>query len=234
MVPFFHTLSSFCFQQVDYILYTATPFLHSDNIEQPSSSTERVPVSDEVKYIVFKSSLLELFTHCSLCHIACTGKVAYKKGTFIAIRQSCVHCGHQRLWSSQPHIQDTPAGNILLSSAILFSGGTPGKILRVLSHMNIACFTARTFYNHQRRYLDPAVISVWKTKQSTLLDQCRASGVPLTIGGDGRADSPGHSAKYGSYGIIELATNKVIDIQLIQVIKLYVHEYIIVMLYCII
>ena len=91
-----------------------------------------------------------------------------------------------------------------------FSGGTPGKILRVLSHMNIACFTAQTFYNHQRRYLDPAVISVLETKQSTLLDQCRASGVPLTIGGDGWTDSPGHSAKYGSYGIIELATTKLL------------------------
>ena len=209
-------------------------FLHSDNIEQPSSSIERVPVSDEVKYIVFKSSLLELFTHCSSCHIACNGKLAYKKGTFIAIRQSCIHCGHQRLWSSQPHIHDTPAGNILLSSAILFCGGTAGKIIRVLNHMNIACFTERTFYNHQRRYLDPAVISVWETKQSTLLDQCRATGVPLTIGGDGRADSPGHSAKYGSYGIIDLDTNKVIDIQLIQVIKICVHAYIIIMLYQII
>ena len=62
------------------------------------------------------------------------------------------------------------------------------------------------------------MISVWETKQSTLLDQCRATGVPLTIGGDGRADSPGHSAKYGSYGIIDLVTNKVIHMQLVQVI----------------
>lgn len=195
--------------------------MYSDDTEetsdQPSSSIDPVPTSDEVKYIVFKSSLLELFTHCSSCHIACTGKVAYIKGTFIAIKQCCAHCGHERQWLSQPRIKDTPAGNLLLSSAILFSGGTPGKILRVLNHMKVACFTERTFYSHQRRYLEPAVISVWATKQSTLLDQCRATGVPLTIGGDGRADSPGHSAKYGSYGIVDLVTNKVIDIQLVQV-----------------
>ena len=65
-------------------------------------------------------------------------------------------------------------------------------------------------------------------KTVNTLDQCRATGVPLTIGGDGRADSPGHSAKYGSYGIIDLDTNEVIDIQLIQVIKIYLHEYIII------
>ena len=86
--------------------------------------------------------------------------------------------------------------------------------------MKVACFTERTFYYHQRRYLEPAVMSVWEEKQSTLLTQCRATGVPLVIGGDGRADSPGHSAKYGSYGILDLTTNKVISMQLVQVISI--------------
>ena len=163
---------------------------------------------------------MELFTHCSVCHNTCTGEVAYKIGTFISVKQHCSHCEHKRLWSSQPRIKDTPAGNILLSAAILFSGATLRKILRVLSHMKVACFTERTFYHHQKRYLEPAVISVWEAKQSTLLAQCRATGVPLIIGGDGRADSPGHSAKYGSYGILDLTTNKVIDMQLVQVISI--------------
>ena len=39
----------------------------------------------------------------------------------------------------------------------------------------------------------------------------------VKIGGDGRADSPGHSAKYGSYGIIYLRTNKVLHIESVQV-----------------
>jgi Transposase len=38
----------------------------------------------------------------------------------------------------------------------------------------------------------------------------------IVIGGDGRADSPGHSAKFGSYTTMELRLNKVIDIQLVQ------------------
>ena len=42
------------------------------------------------------------------------------------------------------------------------------------------------------------------------------------IGGDGRADSPGHSAKHVSYGIIELTTNKVIDMHLVQVTASYI------------
>jgi solute carrier family 8 (sodium/calcium exchanger) len=41
---------------------------------------------------------------------------------------------------------------------------------------------------------------------------------PVVVGGDGRADSPGHCAKFGSYSIMDLQRNKVLDIQLVQVI----------------
>ena len=172
---------------------------------------------DEIKYIVFASSLMELFKQCASCYNECTGEIAYQKGTFVAVRQHCMHCGYQRMWRSQPHIKDTPAGNILLSAAILFSGATPGKILQMLAHMRVASISNRTFYYHQSQYLQPAVLSVWKTKQQKLLAQCRSLGTPLSVGGDGRADSPGHSAKYGSYGIIDLTINKVIHVELVQV-----------------
>ena len=39
----------------------------------------------------------------------------------------------------------------------------------------------------------------------------------IVVAGDGRVDSPGHSAKYGSYSLLELNCNKIIDIELVQV-----------------
>ena len=39
----------------------------------------------------------------------------------------------------------------------------------------------------------------------------------LILGGDGRNDSPGHSAKYGSYTLMESRINKVIHVELVQV-----------------
>ena len=81
--------------------------------------------------------------------------------------------------------------------------------------MQVACISDRTFYRHQSRFLEPAVLTVWKVKQLRLLAGCRAKGNSLNIGGDGRADSPGHSAKYGSYGLIDLDTNKVLHIGLV-------------------
>ena len=105
---------------------------------------------------------------------------------------------------SQPFIKDVPGGNILLSGAILFSGATPGKVLRMLNHMQVACISDRTFYRHQSRFLEPAIFTVWKAEQSRLLAECKAWDSSLSIGDDGKADSPGHSAKYGSYALIDL------------------------------
>ena len=34
---------------------------------------------------------------------------------------------------------------------------------------------------------------------------------PLVLAGDGKADSPGHCAKYGFYSVIELSCSKVLD-----------------------
>ena len=39
----------------------------------------------------------------------------------------------------------------------------------------------------------------------------------VVAGGDGRCDSPGHSAKYGTYSIVYTNTYKVIDVSLVQV-----------------
>ena len=158
---------------------------------------------------------------CVSCHNSCVGEIAYQKGTYIAVRQMCSYCGHKQMWMSQPFIRDIPAGNLLLSAAILFTGATPGKVLRLLQHIKVACISDRTFYHHQSRFLEPAVLAVWEVKQSRLLAECKARGTSLSVGGDGRADSPGHSAKYGSYGLIDLDTNKVIHVQLVQVIKIH-------------
>jgi len=114
-------------------------------------------------------------------------------------------------WDSQPVINDVPAGNILLSAAILFSGSLPSKTLQVLRIYGCASI------RHQSSFLQPAICNVWNEHQAGLFKQLRREKRPLIIGGDGRADSPGHSAKFGSYSLMELQKKVIIDIQLVQV-----------------
>ena len=82
-------------------------------------------------------------------------------GKFLAVQQLCSHYGNKRIRTSQPRFQDTLAGNILLSASILYSRATPGKVLRIMNHMRVACISDQTFYAHQTRYLEPNILSVW-------------------------------------------------------------------------
>ena len=112
---------------------------------------------------------------------------------------------------------NVPAGNISLSAAILFAGALPTKALRIFNILNCCCISPGTFFRHQRQYLQPTISAAWKSEQLALVTKLRNQKKKLALSGDGRADSPGHSAKYGSYTVIEMSCNKVLDYKLVQV-----------------
>jgi len=57
-----------------------------------------------------------------------------------------------------------------------------------------------------------------RDQQKNLLDKMAQNKDSVILTGDGRCDSPGHSAKFGSYTVIEQKMNRVLDFQLVQVI----------------
>ena len=65
--------------------------------------------------------------------------------------------------------------------------------------------------------MQPAITHIWECHQKALLARIKDAGTKIVLAGDGRADSPGHSAKYGTYSLLELTYNKVVDFQLVQV-----------------
>ena len=151
-----------------------------------------------------------------MCSTPCSVEVAYDKGSMVVIKQECPNCDYCRKWSSQPLLGNIPAGNILLSGAILFCGVSYTKFLRALEMINIATISPQTFQDHATSYLQPAIWHGWRLHQKALVDQLKKNGGQLVLGGDGRADSPGHCAKYLSYTVMELR-HKIIDLELIQV-----------------
>ena len=83
--------------------------------------------------------------------------------------------------------------------------------------MNVPTIAYSTFMKHQNMYLHPAVQTTYQQQQSTLLNDIKAEGRELILGGDGRCDSPGHSAKYGTYSLMDVEQNKILHSQLVQV-----------------
>ena len=120
------------------------------------------------------------------------------------------------MWDSQPFIKNIPAGNILFSSSILFSGCLPEKSLRLFRNFGCVTISNRTFYDHQKMYLLPSISYIWDKYQQAVFDLLVSENTPLILGGDGRADIPGHSAKFGTYYMIELNHNVLLDIQIVQ------------------
>ncbi|CAM4306824.1 unnamed protein product [Leuciscus chuanchicus] len=72
-----------------------------------------------------------------------------------------------------------------------------------------------THRNHVHNYILPSVLHKWRSHQSDLLEGLKQSET-VSLGGDMRVDSPGHCTKYGSYSMMDLSTNKIVDIQLVQ------------------
>ena len=135
----------------------------------------------------------------------------------IQVHQTCPRCNFDRKWNSQPFIKNIPAGNLLLSAAITFNGLSPTKVLRLMDCMALANISLSTYKDHNSLYVHPAVWNVWLKEQHAVVEELKDLGGKLDCGGDGRADSPGHSAKFGTYTLLETRINKVLVMDLIQV-----------------
>ena len=91
------------------------------------------------------------------------------------------------------------------------------KALNIFKHLGMACISSRTYYRHQQAILQVAIRKVWKDRQDEMFSSCREEQRDLVIGADGRADTPGHSAKYGTYTMMDMEKLAVLNVEIIQV-----------------
>ncbi|KAM7303395.1 hypothetical protein ISCGN_013354 [Ixodes scapularis] len=167
----------------------------------------------ERKFITFESCLDELLMRCPKCTALMRTSRKKVKGTCLFVYRTCAN-GHELVWSSQPCVHRRPLGSILLAAATLFSGSVVKKVLRLLNKMGVPCFSYRTYFNIQSSFLLPAIRRVWNRQQTQLFEE--AAGRELVLAADGRSDSPGHCAKYGSYTVIAVPKNKVLHVETVQ------------------
>ncbi|XP_030274805.1 uncharacterized protein LOC115582760 isoform X2 [Sparus aurata] len=191
----------------------------AESATAPSESTllsqeSSTPTHKSRKYIVYESCIMELFAACPVCTRACDVRTR-RLGTFLSVEQRCPQCKFCRHWNSQPILGSTPAGNLHLSAAVYLSGASFSKISRVFKAMELQLFQYDTFCRHARSFIEPAVIHHWNTLQDVTLQRLSQES-KVIVGGDMRADYPGHSAKFGSYTTMDLNSNTVLDIELVQ------------------
>ena len=163
---------------------------------------------------------MQLFTMlCFNCQKSKPTSVTMKRnGTMVTVSQHCANCGSDSfVWRSQPLVLGKyPAGNVLLSFAILMSGAAISKTLLLFRHMGLSVYSVRTFFLHQEKFLFPAVLRHWENYRSSLVEKLKGMG-NIMWAGDGRFDSMGHSAKYGTYSMFCTGLTKIVHFEIVQV-----------------
>lgn len=168
----------------------------------------------ENKSIVFDSHLRQLFQRCQRCGAHVKFASLEQRGSLIGVTSSC-EGGHKETWFSQPFTKRMATGNLVCSSGILYTGNHFASVSAFMSSCNIRFFKKGSFYNLQRKYLWPVVNHRYLIQHRELLQSLR--GESLVLAGDGRCDSPGHNAKYGTYSIMHVPMEKILDFSLVQV-----------------
>ena len=154
---------------------------------------------------------------CFKCRKGSPEVLTKQNGTMVTIIQRCGECNGMFQWRSQPLVLGRyPAGNILLSFAILMAGASISKILLVFKHMGLSAYSARTYYIHQKHFIFPVILRYWESCQAQLLSQLKGLKDVVWCG-DGRFDSMGHYAKYSVYTMFCSSILKIVHFELIQV-----------------
>ena len=184
------------------------------DVPKPAAETLQDMIQGK-KVLVNVSSLLAMAHHkChrSDCHeviIRCTPIVS---GCSMKLEIMC-SANHLMEWHSCPNIMNKeggsiPANNILQAAGILFSGNHFAKFFMFNRILNIHGISESTFYRYQKHFLVPVVDQYWLHQQADMISQL--AGKLVILAGDGRCNSPGSSAKYCSYTLMDTETDLVV------------------------
>ena len=133
----------------------------------------------------------------------------------LSIEVTC-HSGCKTTWESQPVVRRKPLGNLLLAASILFTGSTFAAFSRLASCLSLQFFSESVFYDTQLKYLFPVVNEAWEAESTRQIEKLNSKEV-VNLDGDGRCDSPGHCAKYGTYTLMDEDSGDVVAFNVVQV-----------------
>ena len=128
--------------------------------------------------------------------------------------------GHSGVWNSSALLgkrrgQNVFASTALTAAGVVISGNNFEKIQMMMKFCNIHFVSESTFNRIQSLCLLPAVRELWERMKCRVWDGLKDT--PLVLSGDGRNDSPGHSAKYSVYTLMEHFLDVIIDVEIVDV-----------------
>ena len=121
---------------------------------------------------------------------------------------------HKTSWYSTLRIRGMSLGNLELSASILYTGSTFTRIQEMMSLCNISFLGRTSCHAIQKQILFPTVNDFYENARKQLISLVDG---PVALAGDSRCDSPGFSAKYGTYTVMDTNTMKILDFSFVHV-----------------
>lgn len=166
---------------------------------------------------IFKT-LLPLFEKkCS--KDSCSGVckvVNYKlSGGVLRVSWEC-SSNHYGYWVSSQVLcekngQEIYSTRLLLALGVIMSGSHYDKLMLFSKFLGLNFISRQTFQRIQKLYIIPSITSFCEDMKSEIWKVLTKE--QLVLCGDGRNDSPGHSAKYCVYVLMEQFLDVIVDIE---------------------
>ena len=190
--------------------------------EAPSYEQEIVESSfgKQRVFLIYEQKLKELLRFCPRCGALIVPESieeVQNEGTQLTLKLNCMNnCSYK--WQSQPALCDIKgAGNLLVSAGIFFCGIPFSKFQSFSRLINLKCIGQGTYYNLREKYVFPVVTTTWKEQQAEIFADLKSRETEAVLAGDGRCDSPGHCAKYCTYTLLDVESQKVVDFKVVVV-----------------
>ena len=141
------------------------------------------------------------------------------RGSVLKLRWECA-IGHKGLWVSSEvvNVATSPpvfVNDILFTACVVMSGNHYGKVSLLSKFLNLKIPSQSTFTRNQRFFIVPVILEAWTELKSNITGIVKAYK-DLCLIGDGRNDSPGFSARYCVYVLMEQLTGIIIDVEILD------------------
>jgi hypothetical protein len=173
------------------------------------------------RVIVDVSTVLEIFNN-SCQHSSCQGTSRVVKTDMDAgvlkVSWECSE-GHFGFLTSSRKLCEKNGQNIyvntlLLAAAVLISGNNFDKMELFSKFLGLSFISKATYNRIQTHYVIPEVKIYWEEMKNKIWDVL--AGESTILCGDGRNDSPGHSAKYCMYALMEQHLEVIVDVEVVD------------------
>ena len=185
------------------------------NVEEVKRELE---LSQKQKVIATLDKVMELIPkQCKICGEIVTVQRTMS-GAVVTIQWNCTN-GHADSWTSSEVLavknnQKVFVNNVQLEAAILLSGNNFQKFNLLAKFLGLSSISESLFYRVQKLYCNPAIQNMWSNVKEAIHGHLPSSGV--TLAGDGRNDSPGHTARYCVYTLMEESSKLIVDLEVVD------------------